>query len=89
MANQQVGNIHGVAAVAAGSGTEKTNLTGDSDGNPQTGYADADLLTIQAMKDRLAVIDPGFYTADRLNTMTVNDMKYAIRVNDNPTTVKQ
>lgn len=47
-----------------------------------SGYNDSDLLTIAAMKTRLQAIDAGLYTDAYLNTMTVNDMKYAIRLND-------
>jgi len=40
------------------------------------------------MRTRLAAIDSGFYTTARLNTMTRNDMVYAVRVNDYASTVK-
>lgn len=69
MADAQIGNIHGV--------TDKSDTAGD-----QTGYNDADQVTIAAMRTRLQAIDAGLYTDDYLNTMTVNDMKYAIRLND-------
>lgn len=39
-------------------------------------------LTIEDMKLRLAAIDAGFYTAAKLNTMTYNDLVYAIRLSD-------
>lgn len=74
MADAQVGNIHGV--------TDKSDTPTD-----RTGYADPDQLTIDAMRTRLAAIDAGFYTARRLNSMTVNDMKYAIRVADHAGTI--
>lgn len=87
MADRQIGNIHGVAAKSIGSGQEKTNQTGDSDGNVATAYKDADLLDVDAMRARLAVIDAAYYTSARLNTMTYNDMMYAIRLADAPGTI--
>lgn len=65
------------------SGLVNTN-GGNSD---QTGYVDTDLLTIESMKSRLAVIDSGLYTDAKLNQMTYNDMVYAIRLADSPTTI--
>lgn len=52
-------------------------------------YVDPDFNSIASMKARLTAIDSGFYTAARLNTMTYNDMVFAIRTNDAPTTIKQ
>lgn len=88
MADQQVGNGAGVPAVHTGAGTQKTNMTGDNT-SPQDGYTDTDLSDIAAMRARLAAIDAGLYTAAYLNKMTMNDMVYAIRLNDAPTTIKQ
>ena len=45
--------------------------------------------SISAMRARLAAINGTYYTAAVLNMMTVNDMVYAIRVNDFPGTIKQ
>lgn len=64
-----------------------TNLSGTDLAN--TGFSDADLLSIAAMRSRLATIDAGLYTAAYLNGMTYNDMVYAIRLNDHPQTIKQ
>lgn len=80
MADQQIGNIHGYAAVGG------TNRNGGSADNSGLDIDNND--TIAAMRTRLAAIDAGFYTAARLNTMTVNDMEYAIRLNDNAATIK-
>lgn len=88
MADQQVGNIHGVTAAHIGSATQKTNISGDNS-TPQDGYFDADTTDIQSMRARLAVIDAGYYTADVLNNMTYNDMLYAIRTADAAATIKQ
>jgi hypothetical protein len=38
--------------------------------------------SVTAMKARLTAISGTSYTAARLNTMTVNDLIYAIRLND-------
>lgn len=77
MADLQIGNVHGVAARG---GTGNTNINGgDNDG---AGYNDADLLSIDAMRSRLAAIDGSYYTTAMLNSMTTNDMVYAIRQND-------
>lgn len=89
MADQQVGNVLGVAAVDNGGGTNKPNLNGGGTGAPQGGLIDPDSMTIAAMRARLATIDAGYYTAARLNAMSVNDMRYAIRVADFPDTIKQ
>lgn len=80
MADLQKGNIHGVAAVAG-----KNINGGDDDG---AGFNDADMLTIDAMRSRLATISGSYYTTAVLNKLTVNDMKYALRVHDNPSTIK-
>ena len=75
MADHQIGNQAGLPVV---------------DGNNRTGAIDNDNLdSIDAMRTRLAAIDAGLYTDDYLNGMTYNDMVYAIRLNDNATTIKQ
>lgn len=85
MADHQVGNVHGLPIVDVGDEDSVTNLSGTND--PQVGFNDTDLLSIAAMRARLATIDAGLYTAEFLNSMTYNDMVYAIRVNDNPDTL--
>lgn len=89
MADQQVGNPAGVAAVDAGGGTNKTNLNGGGNNSPQAGLWDTDFVSIASLRARLAAIDAGFYTTARLNTMTKNDMVYAVRLADAPTSIKQ
>lgn len=89
MADQQLGNNLGFAAVSIGnSGTNRSNLNGGV-GAPDLGLDIDNADNISVMKTRLGVIDGTFYTAARLNTMTYNDMVYAIRVSDNATTIKQ
>lgn len=43
--------------------------------------------SVGALRTRLAAINGTYYTAARLNTMSVNDMQYAVRLNDDPTTI--
>jgi hypothetical protein len=69
--------------------TEKTNPNGVTvvNGTNVSGAFDNDNLdTIAAMRTRLTAIS-GLYTALRLDAMTYNDMVYAIRLADNPTTI--
>lgn len=82
MSGLQKGNVLGVTAKG---GTGNTNINGgdnDDDGFTLTGFAN-----IGAMKTRLAAINGTTFTAARLNTMTYNDMVYALRVNDHPTSI--
>lgn len=43
--------------------------------------------SITALKARLTAISGTTYTAARLASMTVNDMLYAVRLNDDPGTI--
>lgn len=79
----QIGNNLGVSAKGITSGI--SNLNGGT--GPQAGLAIANCDTVLAMRTRLAAISGTTYTAAVLNTMSFNDMKYAIRLNDNPTTI--
>jgi hypothetical protein len=89
MADQQIGNAQGWAAVSIGNGTtNKSNMNGGT-GAPDAALDVDNTDNIAAMKTRLAAISGTTYTAAVLNTMTYNDMEYAIRLNDNPTTIKQ
>lgn len=47
----------------------------------------ANYASINALRARLAAIDAGLYTAAYLNTMTVNDMVYAVRLSDDADTI--
>lgn len=89
MADQQVGNALGVAAVNVGGTTNRSNINGGASGAPQAGLDIDNADTISALRTRLAAIDAGFYTAEKLNTMTLNDMIYAVRLNDNASSIKQ
>jgi len=40
----------------------------------------ANMTSVSAMKARLTALAPSSYTAARMNTMTVNDLIYALRV---------
>lgn len=80
----QIGNRQGVAAVKG------KNINGGDD--IQTGFKNSQssgaFLTSADMRTRLAAINGSYYTSARLNQMSDNDMVYALRVNDDPTTVK-
>lgn len=80
MALKQVGAIDTGFANAAG--TQQNGGTADS-----TGLVNANWLSVTAMRSRLAAISAGTYTSSYLDKMTVNDMAYAIRLNDNPAAI--
>lgn len=52
-----------------------------------TPFNDTDMNTIAGMRARLAAINGSYYTAARLESLTFNDMKYALRVHDAPQTI--
>ncbi len=86
--DQRIGNRMGVAAVDVGGGTNATNLNGGGTGGARLEHDDADYATVTALRARLTAIDSTFYSATTLNTMTYNDMVYAVRVNDSASTVR-
>lgn len=88
MAQQRIGNQVGVAAADIGGGTNKSNLNGGGNNGESLEHTDTDYVSITALKARLTTLDAGFYTTARLNTMTYNDMIYAVRLADAPSTVK-
>lgn len=47
----------------------------------------ANYLSVTALKARLTAISGTSYTAARLNTMTINDMIYAVRLNDDAASI--
>lgn len=53
----------------------------------QTGFEDADALSISSMRARLNAIDATAYSSANLNTMTRNDMLYALRLHDAADTI--
>lgn len=75
----QIGNVHEVTA-RGGKGVNGGASAG-------AGFNDADQLTINAMRARLTAISGTSYSAARLNQMTYNDMIYALRVHDAPTSI--
>ena len=92
MADQMIGNKEGVTNVSTATGTQRSNMGQHPGGNVDDPRSHDDIDNadnIGQMRARLAVIDAGFYTATRLNTMTMNDMVYALRVADHPTSIKQ
>lgn len=88
MAGQRIGNRMGVAACDIGGGTNKSNLSGGGNNGDSLEHDDTDYATNTALKARLTTIDAGFYTVARLNTLTRNDLIYAVRLNDSPTTIR-
>lgn len=80
MADLQKGNMAGVAAKGG------KNINGGA--SDQAGHWDTDYSDIAALRARLAAISGTTYTAARLNAMTMNDMIYAVRLNDSPGTIK-
>lgn len=83
MAQTQIGNHLGVAA----SGTTNKNLNGGA--TPGAGLKNTNIVTIDDARARLTAVAPGSYPTKVLDTMTFNDMIYAIRLLDNPTSIKQ
>ena len=73
MAGNQIGNELGVVDKRA---VSKAGSNAVSTGTPAN-YAD-----VNAMKTRLAAINGTYYTATKLNQMSVNDMVFAIRTAD-------
>lgn len=74
MADFQIGNPHGVQKV---------------DGDNRSGaYENENLVSIDAMKTRLEAVDSDYYTDARLDNMTFNDLVYAVRLADDPETVR-
>lgn len=55
--------------------------------NGSTVATPANYASVAAMKTRLAAINGTSYTAARLNSMTINDMVYALRLNDDSGTI--
>jgi len=78
MANFDIGNRQKVVDKRAGRGTTASPLT----------TTDTNSRDITAMRARLTAISGTTYTAARLNTMTENDMLYALRMSDDLAGVK-
>ena len=82
----QIGNVHGVAAVHVGDADTRSNFNGAT--AMDNGFLDTDMNSVAAMKARLTAIDANAYSATNLAHMTYNDLVYALRVHDAPSTVK-
>jgi hypothetical protein len=71
MADSEIENIFGV--------TDKRRTLGQAANNL---VADANYVDVAALRARLTAINAVSYSVARLNTMTKNDMVYAVRLND-------
>lgn len=58
--------------------TDKVNLNGGT--SAQRGFAAADFNSVASMRSKLAELDGTTYTDAMLNTMTFNDLIYALRL---------
>lgn len=76
MADAQIGGSIGVTARGG------TNINGGAGVDAGFVLTNAAADTIAAMKTRLNAISATSYTAERLATMSYNDMVYAIRLAD-------
>lgn len=62
------------------------NVMGITDAQDNN-FDDDDMDTITAMRSRLQTISATTYSDAELNKMTYNDLVYALRVNDAPTSI--
>lgn len=94
MATAQIGHILGIPFAFTNANKQLVNFNGsgvttDANGKQFFGGINwGNYITIALARARLAVIDAGFYTASKLDAMTFNDMIYAGRVVDFPTSIK-
>jgi len=79
MAQNQIGNF---------TGTVDKRDTTKAGANASSLSTPANYASVNAMRTRLAAINAGYYTAARLDRMSVNDMVYAIRVADDSAGIK-
>lgn len=70
MAELDIGNSVGFADKRQGRGTNGASVVTEL----------ANYGSIKLMRDRLAVLNSTYYTAARLNSMTRNDLVYALRM---------
>lgn len=85
MANVQIGSRTIRGALRGGKGLNG-GLTDDATAN-STGIVNANYNSLAAKRARLTAIDSAYYTSARLDTLTENDIDYALRLADNPTTI--
>ncbi len=81
MADHQIGAVASDLAIVD---RRKTTSAGDQ---TQHFGTVANYSSISAMRTRLAAISGTAYSAARLNSMTPNDMIYALRLNDDATSI--
>lgn len=74
-------------ADAATTTAEGVYPTGEYGEDAQTGYTNVDSLTIAQLRRRLKTIDANAYSDENLDTMTYNDLVYAVRLNDDTGTI--
>ena len=87
MAHTKIGNNLGVVAVSKSTSADVPSNTGHpSDLQETFNEATTNYSSISNMRARLTALG---YTADTLNKMTENDMIFAIRSADHPSTIKQ
>lgn len=79
MANTQLGQID--------TGFSAKTLPSDGSAGTSDVGTPANYTSISAMRTRLAAISGTTYTTAVLDQMSVNDMVYALRVNDDPGTI--
>lgn len=78
MADAQVRNMLGTADKRQGRAASTVSIGATPHAN---------MKDVAAMRARLTAINPTSYTSARLDSMTVNDLIYAIRLNDEPTSI--
>lgn len=75
MADTEQEFIHGVV-------DKRRNPKGQQTGNVNTMQSTANYDSVPNLRARLAAVNPGYYTAARLNAFTKNDMVYALQEAD-------
>ena len=81
---------HGIYLANSDVFSGSSSRTSENGGpEPRRPFQDVNMLSIGEMRDRLTAIDSTFYSAARLNAMTMNDMVFALRTNDKPQSIKQ
>lgn len=87
MADKQIGNIHGVAATSVGN---STNQKSSSNINTSGAVGDREGLVIsnvETIGEARKVLLANGYSNSTLDSLTYNDMIYAVRLLKNPKSV--
>lgn len=88
MADLQVGNsAHVAARGGTGTGNINANINGGTTRRSGLAITNAASLTIDQLRTRLTAINATSYSSARLDTMSYNDMVYAVRLADHPTSI--